>query len=146
MRYLPASVEHDSLEDLFVPVATGAKPVLKWVGGKKQLLPEIQKRLPSFVLNRSPFHYVEPFVGGGSVFFFLANHYPLKSALLQDTNPDLVLLYTTIRDSVYELIQVLSHIQSEYYAFSPTDRATYYYNIREQYNIQIIILTKIELI
>jgi DNA adenine methylase len=49
-----------------------AKPVLKWAGGKTQLLPEIFKRLPCFVNNNIK-HYIEPFFGGGAVFFELYN-------------------------------------------------------------------------
>jgi DNA adenine methylase len=48
------------------------KPILKWAGGKTQLLPEIFKRLPCFVKNNIK-HYIEPFFGGGAVFFELSN-------------------------------------------------------------------------
>ena len=50
------------------------KPILKWAGGKTQLLPEILKRIPCFTTNNIN-HYIEPFFGGGAVFFVLFQHY-----------------------------------------------------------------------
>jgi DNA adenine methylase len=48
--------------------STIAKPFLKWAGGKSQLLDEIEGRLPAVLLTGEIDTYVEPFVGGGSVF------------------------------------------------------------------------------
>ena len=70
---------------------TAAKPFLKWVGGKTQLLPHI---LDLFPKNFNRYH--EPFVGGGAVFFSLAP----RKAILSDVNPDLIQAYTMIRDDV----------------------------------------------
>ncbi len=79
---------------------TRVKPFLKWVGGKSQLLPEIQKRLPG---KYEP--YFEPFVGGGALSFSLQ---PQK-AILVDINSELINTYRTIRDHVDELIIDLKH-------------------------------------
>ena len=55
--------------------AAPAKPFVKWVGGKRSLLPELLKRIPAEFNN-----YYEPFVGGGALFFALKNERKLNSA------------------------------------------------------------------
>jgi DNA adenine methylase len=70
-----------------------AAPIIKWAGGKRQLLPVILPRLPQCIRT-----YYEPFVGGGAVFFALANAGRFKSAVLGDANADLVNLYVQVRD------------------------------------------------
>lgn len=76
-----------------------AKPFLKWVGGKRSILEELQSRLPKQYGN-----YYEPFVGGGALFFALQP----KHAFLSDVNFHLVLAYRVIRDNVDELIGLLA--------------------------------------
>lgn len=84
------------------------RPVLKWVGGKTQLLNEIQKRLPSKI-NK----YYEPFVGGGAVCFY----FEFEKATINDFNSELINLYNVIKTKPYELIAELKkHVNnSEYY-------------------------------
>lgn len=53
-----------------------ARPFLKWAGGKTQLLNEINTRLPKELNADKIDTYIEPFVGGGAVFFHLAQKYP----------------------------------------------------------------------
>lgn len=74
------------------------KPVLKWVGGKSQLLREIRKRIPDEIET-----YYEPFIGGGAVFFNIA---PNK-AVISDMNSELINLYQVIKNSPEELIKSL---------------------------------------
>jgi DNA adenine methylase len=53
-------------------MSLNAKPFLKWAGGKSQILDELEKRLPEDIIRKKTIHkYVEPFVGGGAMFFFL---------------------------------------------------------------------------
>ena len=73
-------------------------PVLKWVGGKRQLLNTFKPLFPRKITT-----YCEPFLGGGAVLFDLQP----KKALVNDINSDLILVYTVIRDSVDELIKRL---------------------------------------
>ena len=76
-----------------------AKPFLKWAGGKTQLLPEIALRLPDdFAQNITT--YVEPFLGGGAVFFYLQSKFKFEKVYLSDINPELILCYTTIKNDV----------------------------------------------
>lgn len=75
------------------------RPFLKWVGGKRQLLHELEPRLPERFNT-----YHEPFVGGGALFF----HVLPERAVLSDTNERLVRTYRGIRDAVEDVIGLLS--------------------------------------
>lgn len=91
-------------------------PVLKWVGGKRQLLPSIKPMLPKRITS-----YCEPFVGGGAVLFDLQP----KKAIVNDINSDLILVYTVIRDNVEALIELLETYPNEegfYYELRNIDR------------------------
>lgn len=89
-------------------------PFLKWVGGKRQLIPEIKKRLPKGVSNA---HYYEPFIGGGALFFEMRP----KRATINDYNEELINVYRTIRDFPNELIEDLKKHENT---------AEYFYKIR----------------
>lgn len=93
-------------------------PFVKWVGGKRSLLPEIHKRLPIQFDN-----YFEPFVGGGAVFFSI--HDRIKHAVLVDTNIELVLAYTAIKKEPNKLIQKLKE-----HGYKHTK--DYFYTIRKK--------------
>lgn len=91
-------------------VKVDLKPIIKWVGGKRQLLPKINELMPeSFNC------YYEPFIGGGAVFFNLA---PQK-AVINDMNKSLIDMYEVIRDDPKELMDLLTIHQrnnsKEYY-------------------------------
>lgn len=70
-----------------------AKPFLKWVGGKKGLLPQILKHLPERINT-----YYEPFLGGGAVFFALANGRRMDGAYLSDCNEELINAFQVLSD------------------------------------------------
>lgn len=89
-------------------------PFLKWVGGKRQLIPEIKKLLPRGVLNRP---YYEPFIGGGALFFELQP----KHAVINDYNEELINVYTVIKENPSELIEDLKKHKNT---------AEYFYEIR----------------
>lgn len=94
---------------------TRAKPFLKWVGGKRQVLKKIRSLYPASIGR-----YYEPFVGGGAVFFDLRP----SEATLSDTNRELVDCYTVVRDRVEELIEALAaHVyeKDHYYAVRDLD-------------------------
>ncbi len=77
---------------------SSARPFLKWAGGKSQLLPYLLELTPK-QFNK----YIEPFVGGGALFFALGN----SNSILADSNEELVITYTTVRDDVENLIDRL---------------------------------------
>jgi len=112
-----------------------AKPFLKWAGGKKQLLGEIDDRLPKDeILSGKINTYVEPFVGGGAVFFHIANNFPqIKHFCLFDINQDLVNCYNTIKEDVENLIDELSILQNEFLKKRST-RKGFFYQIRTEFN------------
>jgi len=95
-----------------------ARPFLKWAGGKAQLIDEIVKRLP---LDDDPVRYVEPFLGGGAVFFWMRQNLPHVPCRIADRNAALVDTYRVVRDSLDALIAALRphaqrHSPEHYYA------------------------------
>ncbi len=97
-------------------------PVLKWVGGKRQLINTFSMLLPKKITS-----YYEPFVGGGALLF----HLQPKTAYINDINKDLICVYTVIKESVDELIDELKEYRNEsdfFYSIRDWDRN------REKYN------------
>ena len=95
-----------------------AKPFLQWVGGKRALIPQYQKFFPK-KFNK----YLEPFLGGGAVFFHLKAH----RAILNDSNPELITTYEAIRDNPLGIINLLKllkarHSQELYNSIRNLDR------------------------
>jgi DNA adenine methylase len=107
-------------------VTTGsARPLLKWAGGKRQLLPTLSQHYPAH-FDR----YVEPFFGSGAVFFDLHARGLLdgRNACLADVNPDLVGCYRTVRDRGDAVIAALSRLQAKHRAQGDA----FYYEIRDR--------------
>ncbi|BAZ13962.1 adenine-specific DNA methylase [Calothrix sp. NIES-4071] len=116
-----------------------AKPFLKWAGGKGQLLEQISSYLPQSLLDGSINRYVEPFVGGGAMFFYLASscyQSSINEFFIYDVNPELILAYKTIKHDVYALIEALLKIQSKYWSLSDIERSQYFYYIRNSFNLR----------
>lgn len=88
-------------------------PVLKWAGGKRQLLPDILKYIPKKYST-----YYEPFLGGGAVLFSLQP----RKAVVNDINEELINVYLVIKNNVEELIEDLKKHKNE---------AKYFYELRE---------------
>lgn len=115
------------------------KPFLKWAGGKSQLLQEIEKRLP--FSENDVFTYIEPFVGGGAVLFWILNNYKnIDKVVINDVNSDLINTYRQISSNTTGLIDLLMNWQEEYYnLYSNKDaEREYYYNKRSMFNSQDI--------
>ena len=117
------------------PDIRNAKPFVKWVGGKSQLIPALVSRLPR-CLDHSTTTYIEPFVGGGAFFFWLVSHgQKFKKAILNDANPALIDAYRVIRDTPEKLIDVLKSFKDEYMSLKNEDeRKVYYYAKRAAFN------------
>ncbi len=78
--------------NLFNKSITNAKPFMKWVGGKRQLISEIENRLPSKILKTKKINsYFEPFIGGGALFFYLMNNYEIKKAYISDVKQNILI-------------------------------------------------------
>ncbi len=108
-----------------------ARPVVKWVGGKSQLLQTIKNYLPTKLKMNAIKRYIEPFLGGGAVFFELVGIYDFDEVFLFDTNPELIIMYNVIKNDVEELIKELQKIQDEYFT---SNQKLYYYDRRDEYN------------
>ncbi len=115
---------------------TPAKPFLKWAGGKGQLLEAFQKFYPIELREGKIETFCEPFVGGGAVFFDIAQKFSIKSALLCDNNEDLILTYLVIQKKVPNLIEKLDRFQNQYLKLNEEKRTEYYYQMRERFNAQ----------
>ncbi len=115
-----------------------ARPFLKWAGGKTQLLNEFEKRLPSSIQNRKTIkHYIEPFVGGGALFFYLSKKFDVKNSYLFDINKELITAYKTIQVNPKGLIDKLEEIEERHLQKSEDKRKEHYYQIRSEYNQQM---------
>lgn len=112
-----------------------ARPFLKWAGGKGQLLPEIEKRLPSEMETGQIDTYVEPFIGGGAVFFFIAQRFEnIKHFYLFDINDDLVKCYNAIKNDVSSIIKELKKLERAFLKLEKEERKKFYYKIRTKFN------------
>lgn len=112
-----------------------AEPVLKWAGGKRQLLPELSKRYPKAFEQGKIDTYIEPFMGGGAVFFDIVRRFPtIRRAFIFDINPELVILYTVLQRDVDELIKILGKLEQDYLALDDEGRDADFYKVREDYN------------
>lgn len=115
-RVLPQPKVHSAVAARVAP----ASPIVKWVGGKTRLLSQLVPLLPA---GSELMRHVEPFFGGGALFFARRP----KRALLCDVNPSLVATYEAVRDSLDEVIAHLSRL-------SAAHKAERYYEVRHRYN------------
>ena len=114
---------------------TQARPFIKWVGGKTQLLNEVSKSITRDFESRQHVTYVEPFVGGGAVMFWILQEYPnIERAVINDINQELICTYRVIQVNVEELIAELAHIQDEYIPLGSEDRKAYFMEKRARFN------------
>lgn len=100
------------------------KPMLKWVGGKRQLLSDI---VP--MIDKTCSMYVEPFVGGGAVLFDIQP----RKAIINDYNEELINVYKTVRDNLDEVLNKLrvheEKNSKDYYEIRSLDRSIEFVNL-----------------
>lgn len=94
------------------------EPILRWAGGKRQLLNDICAIINSVLTEKNK--YYEPFIGGGSIAFSISH----KKTIINDFNPELINVYKVVRDNPIELITALKEHQNNHCK-------EYYYKIRE---------------
>lgn len=113
------------------------KPFVKWVGGKSQLVDELEKMLP--LDNEKGFtKYIEPMVGGGALLFNILSKHTFQQIYISDINAELMNAYNAIKYNVDELISRLSEMQ---YLFLPMDesgRKYFYYTSRDKFNSLVL--------
>lgn len=83
--------------------APAAKPILKWAGGKTQMLGELMPRVP-----KTYGRYIEPFFGGGALFFSLKP----ENAIIADSNPELINMYLQVANNVDDVIEYLQKYEN----------------------------------
>ena len=99
-----------------------AKPFIKWVGGKSQLITQLEALLPADFDSKDDVTYIEPFVGGGAMMFYmLQTHKNITRAVINDINPDLAICYQIVRDQPNELIRSLTAMMRERFNAKPAD-------------------------
>ncbi len=109
-----------------------ARPFLKWAGGKRQLLAEIESYYP-FSCRRIK-KYAEPFVGGGAVLFDILNKYDLEAVYISDINVELINAYRAVCGAVEELVPWLARLEGEFLPLDREGRKVYYLAQRERFN------------
>ena len=116
--------------------AMKAKPFIKWVGGKTQLIEQLEALLPADFDTWENVTYIEPFVGGGAMLFnMLQTHSNIKSAIINDINSDLTTCYKVVRNNPSELIASLKELQKEYYSLRSEDaRKQFFMLMRDEFN------------
>lgn len=114
-------------------ITVSLKPFVKWVGGKGQLIDELEKMLPmggEKVLKK----YCEPMVGGGALFFKVLSKYDFENLYISDINPELINAYQVIKSNVSELVAKLQEMQLLFLPMDDNGRKLYYYSIRNKFN------------
>ncbi|MEG1662968.1 MAG: DNA adenine methylase, partial [Clostridia bacterium] len=109
------------------------KPFVKWVGGKGQLMGELDKLLPSNG-EKVLIKYAEPFVGGGALLFNILSKYSFNEIYIGDINAELINAYMVVKSDVTNLINTLSEMQNDYLPLDDDNRKVYYYNARKEFN------------
>ena len=113
-----------------------AKPFVKWAGGKGSLIPTLEKLLPVDISRVDDLTYIEPFIGGGAMLFFMLQKFGnIRKAVINDLNPDLVNAYKMVRDCPEELVGSLAAIQKSYFDIDEeAGRKEFYLAIRRRFN------------
>lgn len=116
-----------------------AKPFIKWVGGKGQLLQQLERQLPTD-LHEEEFTYIEPFVGGGAMLFYmLQNFMNIKQVVINDINRNLTEAYRVIKQEPEGLVYRLKHIEKQYLNITTEDgRKNFYLEMRRRFNEEVL--------
>ena len=109
------------------------KPFVKWVGGKSQLVEQIEKMHPKSgekVLTK----YAEPMVGGGALFFNILSKYDFEELYISDINAELINAYQAVKNDVDNLIAKLNEMQMLFLPMDENGRKYFYYTVRDRFN------------
>ena len=109
------------------------KPFLKWVGGKGQLVNEIEKFLPVDE-EKALTKYAEPMVGGGALLFSILSKYDFEELYISDINAELINAYIVVRDNIDLLVEKLTEMQAIFLPMNENGRKYFYYNARDKFN------------
>lgn len=112
------------------------RPFIKWVGGKSQLLQQLSRLLPDNFSQWENVTYIEPFVGGGAMLFFMLQRFHnIKRVIINDINRNLTDTYKVIKSSPEKLINCLRDIENQYFLLSTQElRKEFYLKMRNCFN------------
>jgi DNA adenine methylase len=113
-----------------------AKPFLKWAGGKGQLISQFQEYYPKDLYSQKIDKYIEPFIGGGAIFFDIMQNFKINSAYISDVNKDLILTYKVIQNKPEILCDFLEQYQKDYDKTIQEDRNNLFLSVRKHFNTQ----------
>ncbi len=109
------------------------KPFLKWAGGKTQLLPILGEKFPQENIENTI--YIEPFVGAGAFFLYLAHRYSFKKFIICDINHKLINVYNQIKNNLENLLNIMDEIAKKYNNYETLEeKESYYYELRNEFN------------
>ncbi len=112
-----------------------AKPFMKWAGGKGQLIEKLANLFPPEMKAGKITKYAEPFIGGGALFFYIAQNYPsIESFAITDVNEELILAYKTIQKDVESLISFLAALEKKYHSLDRDEQKNFFYQQRADFN------------
>lgn len=103
-------------------------PIVKWAGGKRQLLGDILPLIQEGLTEEST--YFEPFLGGGAVFFALGH----RSSVVSDVNVGLINLYSTVATDLERFWFLCEQLEVRYNSLSDLEQSALYYRYRDEYN------------
>ena len=109
------------------------KPIIKWAGGKSQLIQRISESYP-LGIGETIDRYAEPFIGGAAVLLDIRRTFDIDDVYISDVNRELVNLYKTVRDEPEDLIELLTSYQKEHISRDMDGRKKYFYNQRSLFN------------
>lgn len=114
-----------------------ARPFIKWAGGKGQLIETLASFLPPEMKSGKIKKYAEPFIGGGSLFFYIAQEYTsIESYYISDLNEEIILAYKTIKHDVKSVIDELQSLEKIFYSLNQIEQKEFYYQIRSNFNCE----------
>ena len=109
------------------------KPFVKWVGGKGQLIEQLEKYIPTEG-EKTLTKYAEPLVGGGALLFNVLSKYNFDSLYISDINAELINSYNVVKNHVEGLIDKLTEMQLSFIPMDENGRKYYYYTARDKFN------------
>lgn len=111
------------------------RPFLKWAGGKSKLINKIDSILPD-IISQNDITYVEPFVGGGALLFWILKKYKnINNVVINDVNKDLIDAYKKIKSSPIDLIDKLKNLEIDFK--KSDDKKNFFLDIRKKFNSRI---------
>ena len=114
---------------------TNIKPFLKWAGGKTQLLDQFRFLFPKELNGKGIIkNYYEPFLGGGAVFFWVAQNCKIENFHINEFNPEIYICYYVLKKNAGDLIKELTLMKKKYIHLDEYRREVFYYKIRNRYN------------